>query len=206
MATPAVAAWQDRTVGQDRKSPFMQEYGRALPPIGHVDFCRRHPGECTGLEALRTRFDMSSERRRELKEINDMVNEMILPVTDNKLYGRIEHWTYPAGKGDCEDYVLLKRRLLMERGWPASALLITVVRDENREGHAILTVRTAQGDFLLDNKRPEIMTWNRSPYTFIKRQAHWNPKMWISLAAPSPRRLQNQPVSTNSWRKQGNSQ
>ncbi len=205
VSVPAAAGWQERMLGQDRNSPFMQEYGRSLPPIGHVEFCRRHPGECSGREALRTRFDMTPERRQELKTTNDMVNEMIVPVTDQKLYGQIEHWTYPAGKGDCEDYVLLKRRLLMERGWPASALLITVVRDENNEGHAILTVRTAQGDFLLDNKRPEIMAWNRSRYTFIKRQAHWSPQTWISLAAPSRGRVQNLPVSTNNQRKQRNS-
>ena len=54
-------------------------------------------------------------------------------MTDLDLYGRIEHWTYPAAMGDCEDYVLLKRRLLRERGWPSSALLITVVRDENNK-------------------------------------------------------------------------
>lgn len=197
ISTAADAGRQEHTVGQNRTSPFMQEFGRALPPIGHVGFCRRHPGECTGRELLSTRFDMTAKRRQELTSINDTVNQMVRPVTDQELYGRIEHWTYPAGKGDCEDYVLLKRRLLMERGWPASALLITVVRDEDNAGHAVLTVRTAQGDFVLDNKQAEILAWNQVPYAFIKRQAHWNPQMWISLAAPSPRKLQNMNVSTN---------
>lgn len=197
ISTSADAGRQEQTVGQNRASPFMQEFGRALPPIGHVGFCRRYPRECKGPELLRTRFDMTAKRRQEMKAINDMVNEMILPVTDQELYGRVEHWTYPASKGDCEDYVLLKRRLLMERGWPAGALLITVVRDEDNEGHAVLTVRTAQGDFVLDNKRAEILAWNKVPYTFIKRQAHWNPQLWISLAAPSPRKSQNMNVSTN---------
>ena len=40
----------------------------------------------------------------------------------------------------------------MLRGWPESKLLITVVRDENNEGHAVLTVRTDEGDFILDNR------------------------------------------------------
>ena len=56
--------------------------------------------------------------------------------------------------------MLLKRHLLTERGWPESTLLITVVRDENNEGHAVLTVRTDRGDLVLDNKRREILTWN----------------------------------------------
>ena len=58
----------------------------------------------------------------------------------------VEKWSYPDdGYGDCEDYVLLKRRLLAARGFPESTLLITVVRDENNEGHAVLTVRTDRG-------------------------------------------------------------
>ncbi len=105
------------------------------------------------------------------------------PVTDQDLYGQVEMWTYPAGKGDCEDYVLLKRRMLIERGWPESTLLITVVRDENNEGHAVLTVRTDSGDLVLDNKRQDIVRWTETPYTFIKQQSDRNPLVWISLLA-----------------------
>jgi predicted transglutaminase-like cysteine proteinase len=109
----------------------------------------------------------------------------VQPVTDQELYGKVEYWTYPTDKGDCEDYVLLKRKLLMERGWPESTLLITVVRDENNEGHAVLTVRTDAGDLILDNKRPAIMHYNETPYTFIKRQSEGNPLVWISLLPPN---------------------
>ena len=90
----------------------------------------------------------------------------------------------PSGKGDCEDYVLLKRRLLAARGFPESTLLITVVRDENNEGHAVLTVRTDRGDLVLDNKRREVMRWADTPYTFVKRQSERNPLVWISLLPP----------------------
>jgi len=187
LAVPAgvQAELREQASGQDRHSPFMQEFGQALPPIGHVGFCRRNPAECVAEPTLHQLFELSAEREQEMREINALVNEVVKPVTDQELYGRIEHWTYPAGKGDCEDYVLLKRRLLMERGWPASALLITVVRDENGDGHAILTVRTDKGDFLLDNKHSQVITWNQSPYQFVKRQSHWDPQAWVSLKAPS---------------------
>ncbi len=46
------------------------------------------------------------------------------------------------GYGDCEDYALLKRKMLMQAGWPREALLMTVVRDKKGEGHAVLTVKT----------------------------------------------------------------
>lgn len=193
----ANAEWQETTSGQNRNSASMQEFGQALPPIGHVGFCRRYPGECAGETALHQPFELTEERRKEMQEVNNLVNEIVRPVTDQDLYGRIEHWTYPAGMGDCEDYVLLKRKLLMERGWPASALLITVVRDENRDGHAVLTARTYEGDFLLDNKHSKIMSWNQSPYLFIKRQARWNPQTWISLSVPSTHRLRSSPVAAN---------
>ena len=117
--------------------------------------------------------------------MNSAVNTAIAPITDLKLYGKPEVWTYPAAnKGDCEDYVLLKRRMLVERGFPESTLLITVVRDENNEGHAVLTVRTDGGDFVLDNKRRDIARWAETPYTFVKRQSERNPLVWISLLPP----------------------
>lgn len=185
--------------GQDANSPFLREYGSALPPIGHVAFCKRLPAECAAREEamLERRVELDSGRKRGLRKINALVNDMVVPVTDQDLYGRIEHWTYPDGKGDCEDYVLLKRRLLIERGWPESALLITVVRDENNEGHAVLTVRTAQGEFVLDNKRPEILAWNATGYKFVKRQSRTNPANWISLAAPTGHRPRGDAVSTS---------
>ncbi len=48
--------------------------------------------------------------------------------------------------------MLLKRRLLIRAGWPREALLITVVRDRKDEGHAVLTVKTDRGEFILDNQ------------------------------------------------------
>ena len=100
------------------------------------------------------RIQLTAAKFQEIQAVNTAVNTAVAPVTDLELYGKPEVWTYPtANKGDCEDYVLLKRRTLIEHGYPESTLLITVVRDENNEGHAVLTVRTDQGDFILDNKR-----------------------------------------------------
>ena len=79
-------------------------------------------------------MQLTSVKFRELAEVNEAINDAVAPVTDLELYGRVEMWTYPqGGKGDCEDYVLLKRRTLIKHGWPESTLLITVVRDDNNE-------------------------------------------------------------------------
>lgn len=167
--------------GQDYASPFMRVFGPTQPPYGFVSFCDRMPRACAQGPQEDQRFFASPARLAELDAINRAVNHEIEPVTDLELYGITDYWTIPVTKGDCEDYVLLKRKLLMELGWPASALLITVVRDERGEGHAILTVRTAQGDFVLDNKTDEIKVWHRTRYDFVMRQSYLNPRVWMSL-------------------------
>ena len=97
------------------------------------------------------------------------------------LYGQPEYWAYPKDAGDCEDYVLLKKRYLENLGFPADALLITVVRDEKNEGHAVLTVTAETGDIVLDNRRNEVVDWKDSDYSFLKRQSARDPRVWISL-------------------------
>lgn len=170
---------------QPEKVAFMQSFGQTLPPVGYVTFCRERGDECQPGARFSDRLQLTPARAQELIEVNSYVNKTIEPVTDQELYGTVELWTYPSeGKGDCEDYVLLKRRLLIERGWPESTLLITVVRDENNEGHAVLTARTDHGDLVLDNKEQEVLAWTDTNYTFIKQQSSRNPLVWTSLLPP----------------------
>ena len=185
MLAPASAhADATRVAGQDRLSPFMRIYGPTLPPFGFVKFCERNVDECRQGPLHEDRFEATQARLQELNEINRTVNRAVEPATDLEVYGITEYWTLPGGgKGDCEDYALLKRQQLMARGWPASSLLMTVVRDEKNEGHAVLTARTAQGDFILDNKTDDIRAWQKVPYVFVMRQSYIDPKVWVSLDA-----------------------
>lgn len=161
----------------------MQIYGETDAPIGHVQFCLDHPSDCRGAGLVSEGPEiLTAKRWEELQRINREFNLAIKPVSDQAQYGTIERWTYPtSGKGDCEDYVLLKRKKLIELGWAENNLLITVVRDENDEGHAVLTARTHRGDLILDNKHSRIVAWNASHYTFIKRQSGSDPRRWESL-------------------------
>lgn len=171
----------------------MTIYGLASPPPGYVAFCQKEAGECSKPEKgslMPSRITMTPERRAELEEVNALVNLMIRPVNDLQLYGQREFWTYPLKEGDCEDYVLLKRRMLLSRNWPASVLLITVVRDEAGEGHAVLTVVTNEGDLILDNKHNAIRHWSETSYKYIKRQSAADPLVWNTLA-PSPPNTEN---------------
>lgn len=164
-----------------RGSAFMRIFGPAQPPHGFVRFCEATPQECNSDHAQESRFDASAERLKELDEVNRTVNKEIAPATDLDVYGVNEYWTLPRTRGDCEDYALLKRHNLVAKGWPVSALLMTVVRDEKGEGHAVLTARTVQADYILDNKIEEVRVWNATPYQFVMRQSYLNPKVWVAL-------------------------
>lgn len=161
---------------------YMRVYGLADPPQGFIQFCLKTPNECRSGKTNDNRIEATPAIVAELDEVNRFVNKAIKPITDRELYGVDELWTIPTTQGDCEDYVLLKRRILMTRRWPSSALLITVVLDENKQGHAILTARTDAGDLILDNKHDDLKLWHQTPYTFIMRQSYLNPMVWIALS------------------------
>ena len=154
--------------------------GLTSQPIGHYEFCKRNPDEC----AIRTQAQperLSEEFRARLAALTSTVNKAVKPVSDKDLYGKDEFWTYPDKAGDCEEYVLEKRRILMQEGVSPSNLLITAVRKPDREGHAVLTVRTDAGDLVLDNLNDSVKMWYETPYSYIKRQAAYDTGRWVSI-------------------------
>jgi predicted transglutaminase-like cysteine proteinase len=159
----------------------------ARPPIGWTDFCVQLPRECDGRPLEARDVVLSQKAWKDLERINKWVNDSIKPMTDMDHWGVIERWSYPDdGYGDCEDYVLLKRRMLMQAGWPRQALLITVVRDLKGEGHAVLTVKTDKGEFILDNQEEQILPWSETSYRFVKRQSQTDQNVWVSLGDNRP--------------------
>jgi predicted transglutaminase-like cysteine proteinase len=168
-------------------SPYMRVHRPTLPPYGYVRFCAENPAECLRGTLDDARIAGTPDRLAELDHLNRHVNRLIEPATDEEIYGEVERWTLPVKRGDCEDYALLKRHMLMKRGWPASALLMTVVRDEKGEGHAVLTARTSKGDYILDNKTDEMRLWHQTPYVFVMRQSYIDPNVWLTLDPGDPR-------------------
>ena len=120
-----------------------------------------------------------------LNAVNDEVNRRIQPITDKDHWGVPERWDLPTdGKGDCEDYALLKQKMLIEKGMPVGALLMTVVIDREGAGHAVLTAVTDRGDFVLDNQDEAILPWTATGYRFVKRQSMFDPNQWALIGAP----------------------
>jgi len=156
-------------------------------PIGWIEFCASHAAECATTPTTPRDVVLTPRAFKDLIRVNKWVNEAIKPMTDIEHWGVIEKWSYPDdGYGDCEDYVLLKRRLLMAAGWPREALLITVVRDKKDEGHAVLTVKTDRGEFILDNQTEDVLSWLETGYRFVKRQSQHDPNVWVSIGDPRP--------------------
>lgn len=160
----------------------MQISGETSQPVGHLRFCQKYGEECGRLDRPNQVVRLSNAAWEDLQAVNEAVNAAIVPATDMQLFGVAEIWDYPQLAGDCEDYVLEKRRALIKAGWPASALLITVVRDEVGDGHAVLTVRTDRGDLVLDNKRDDILIWSQTAYHYLKRQSTVDAGSWDAIA------------------------
>lgn len=166
---------------------FVSTGDATRPPVGWVEFCAEHSYECKVAPSAPRDVVLSNKAWTDLVRINKRVNDTIKPMTDLDHWGVVEKWSYPDdGYGDCEDYVLLKRRMLMEAGWPREALLVTVVREKNGNGHAVLTVKTDKGEFILDNQEERILLWSETGYRYVKRQSQSDPNRWVSLGDPRP--------------------
>ena len=180
LAGPAAQAANERPM-------FISIGASSRAPIGWNEFCNENRSECNTRPMEARDVVLTPTAWRDLVRINRWVNTKVKPLTDMEHWGVVERWSYPDdGYGDCEDYVLLKRRMLMQAGWPRQALLITVVRDSRGDGHAVLTVKTDKGEFILDNQNEEILLWSETSYRFVKRQSQSDPNVWISLGDPRP--------------------
>ena len=188
LMTFGVALFASTTASQaQERAPYIGIGAVTTAPIGWAEFCIEYAPECDTTPSAPRDVVLSARTWTELKRINIAVNTNIKPMTDMDHWGVVERWNYPDdGYGDCEDYVLLKRRLLIQLGWPREALLVTVVLDNEDEGHAVLTVTTDRGDIVLDNKKEDILLWSMTGYRFVKRQSQSDPNLWVSLIDPQP--------------------
>lgn len=154
----------------------------AKPPSGFVDFCTRNAAECRAPNNAPSVVRFTPQLLATLQEVNITVNKTIQPLDDSVHYGVIEFWTVPSdGYGDCDDYVLAKRKMLTLLGVPQPALRIAVVFTRRLVRHAVLTIVTDQGDYVLDNLRDDILLQSKTDYTWVERQDPASSTGWTSL-------------------------
>jgi len=165
----------------DAASRFMQVGAITSQPIGHYEFCLTHRDECSVKSANTVAPRVTEFGWNVVRQINSKVNHDIMPMTDMEIFGREEVWAYPKDVGDCEDFALLKRKMLIQAGFSPADVLMTVVRKQDGEGHAVLTLRTADGDYILDNLDSNVKLWSQTPYRYLKRQASFNTGRWVTI-------------------------
>lgn len=155
--------------------------GSAQPTPAWRAYCEQSPSECALNPAEPATIKLDDRVWKALVAINKQVNATVSPREDIDHWGVIDRWDYPDdGYGDCEDYQILKRRQLVETGLPRRALRMVVVLDELGQGHAVLAARTDQGDFILDNKRDQVLPWHQTGYVYIKSEGDKS-LAWVSL-------------------------
>jgi predicted transglutaminase-like cysteine proteinase len=167
-------------------------------PAGFVSFCIRFPDQCDAPAAEAHQFALSAERWRLLRRINTDVNRAIWPLSDEVHYRRREFWTIPTdGYGDCDDYVVTKRRNLIASGLPEHALRIAIVTSPQSGRHAVLVAATDRGDFVLDNLTDAIVERRQSAYAWLEQQDAVDPRAWVSLA---PQTSDTRPIAVGAMK------
>lgn len=156
-------------VGKVEAGSFVQLSKPAQAPTAWANFCGTHKWAC----AWTSSGDVKSEKIMVLiaSEVNHRVNSKVRRVSDSEQYRRKDYWTLPTARGgDCEDFALLKKKLLIERGLAPDRLLISTVLDRSNKPHAVLVMRTNTRDLVLDNLTDEMKRWDRTGYSFLKIQ------------------------------------
>lgn len=182
-----------RPVLEEPEQTYLKFLKKAAPIEGYADYCRRLPSECVRSGETPSQVVLDGRMEAALSRVNQSVNKRITPASDMDVYGRDEFWAEPQMekngvlRGDCEDYVLTKRKELAREGVPQSAMMIVVVNDLNGQGHAVLAVRTNKGDYILDNLTDEIRLPAQTGYKFKRATSLENGRDMVVLADVKPR-------------------
>lgn len=133
------------------------------------------------------RLEMTEDAWRQVNTVNARANTRIAYTPDQTQYARPDYWSEApaadAARGDCEDYVLTKRRELIASGVTPDALSVAIVRTPRGETHSVLIVATHDGDYVLDNINPRIVRWDQTGYRWVSRQAPGAVFDWVAVDA-----------------------
>lgn len=144
---------------------------RWRPIAASLDRCMPDAGCGKGVEWFADMVERARDLplRARMAFVSETVNGRIRYVRDTQARGLADHWASPEetlafGTGDCEDFAILKMAALARAGVPAGSMSLVVLRDSALDVyHAVLTVRTSQGSFVLDNLRDTVLTDDKLP-------------------------------------------
>lgn len=154
-------------------APRLETSGSFTAPIGFQIFCLTSPAHCRGGGSSQVR--LTGAVMDTLKSINSRVNRSIAARGE-----RVDEWAVNVSSGDCEDYALTKRAALIGAGLPAGALRIAAATTRSGVGHAVLVVRTDQGDLVLDNLTGSIKPSNQTGLRWVA-MTNANGRSWTKI-------------------------
>jgi predicted transglutaminase-like cysteine proteinase len=148
----------------------------ARTPAGAGKLCSDYPWACS---AAATGTSDPAAILQLAKSVNRKVNFSIREVSDRAQYGIEEKWTLPKDAGDCEDFALLKMRMLIDQGVAPANLRLAQVMKRRVLSHVVLLVRTAPTEeYVLDSLSGSVSPRSASSYVFLKQQSRTNPAHW----------------------------
>jgi predicted transglutaminase-like cysteine proteinase len=136
------------------------------------------PEDCDGVAACRIRLNLLNDTTNAVHDqpllgkitaVNKAINRLIDYRSDKDIYGVLDYWATPkeilgSGRGDCEDFAILKMAALRAAGLPADSMALVVLRDSSRNFyHAVLAVSTSSNTYVLDNLRDTVLTDKQLP-------------------------------------------
>lgn len=186
IALPHGGAGAQTRIASKASAPV--ESGPTLAPFQHIRFCLQYPDDCRSNSAESERIDLTSRSLELLERVNQRVNASI--VSKSKAYGSSleDTWTIAPDRGDCNDYAVTKRHELLRRGFPSSALRLSVTKTAAGIGHLVLVVVTTKGDLVMDSLADAIQPWQSTDYQWLKIQSARDPHYWVGIRSPAATR------------------
>ena len=147
--------------------PPAKRWASLLPLIVGEDFEACASDSACGIEgsvhrAIASIYDAPLFTKLEV--VNRSVNRTLRYQEDMENFGEVDHWAAPQevmkrGRGDCEDYAILKMAALSASGVSMDDMSVVVLRDTRRNvHHAVLAVLTPKGYFILDSLNDKVLS------------------------------------------------
>jgi len=156
----------------------------ARPPVSSVNTVDLRRSPDAALDVSSQGLKLSSQDWDRIDRTNRDLNRSIRRASDDRQYGVGDYWAIPGGRaprGDCEDYVLAKRRALIAMGYPQTAFSIALVVTPWNEDHAVLLMATSEGEVVLVNLEQRMVRWDQTDYRWVKRQTPGRSYAWSNI-------------------------
>jgi len=148
-----------------------------LAPFAFIEACNRYRQACRR-KTGQSRVALTEGLEQIVFAINERVNHDIVLSREPK--GR-DDWKIDPPKGDCDDFAMTKRKLLMDQGIPPRAISLATGLTPEGVGHVVVVLRTKTGDLVLDNGDDWLKMPSETALQWQRIESEDNPRLWRKL-------------------------